>query len=114
MKKTVNHFFFFTPFMLRLQKMFNFSFVRMARAYKVHLHPNELSSKLVENIFESVEITESEILEKIVSEEYEFTAEIENINSFLNIEPKLKPAKTLDLSLLIFLLKHDGLMVISF
>ena len=38
---------------------------------------------------------ESEILEKIVSEEYEFTAEIENINSFLSIEPKLKPAKTL-------------------
>ena len=33
--------------MLGLQKMFNFSFVRMARAYKVHLHPDKLSSKLV-------------------------------------------------------------------
>ena len=40
--------------MLRLQKMFNFSFVRMAVAYKVHLYPNELSSKVVENIFELV------------------------------------------------------------
>ena len=28
--------------MLRLQKIFNFSFVRMVRAYKVHLHPNEI------------------------------------------------------------------------
>ena len=36
--------------------MFKFSFVRMARAYKVHLHPNKLSSKLVKNIFESVKI----------------------------------------------------------
>ena len=34
--------------------MFNFSFVRMTGAYKVHLHPNELSSKVVKNIFESV------------------------------------------------------------
>ena len=36
--------------------MFNFSFVRMAGACKVHLHPNELSSKLVKSIFESVKI----------------------------------------------------------
>ena len=39
--------------MLRL--MFNFSFVRMAGAYKVHLHPDKLSSKLVENILETME-----------------------------------------------------------
>ena len=37
--------------------MFNFSFVRMAGALKIHLHPNELSSKLVKNIFESVKLT---------------------------------------------------------
>ena len=36
--------------------MFNFSFVRMAGAYNLHLHPNELSSKLVKNILESVKI----------------------------------------------------------
>ena len=35
--------------------MFNFSFVRMAGAYKVHLHPDKLSSKLVKNILETME-----------------------------------------------------------
>ena len=30
--------------------------MRMARAYEVHLHQHELSSKLVKNIFESVKI----------------------------------------------------------
>ena len=35
--------------------MFNFSFVRMAGAYKVHLHPDKLSSKLVENILDTME-----------------------------------------------------------
>ena len=34
--------------------MFNFSFVRMARALKVHLHPNILSSILVKKFFELV------------------------------------------------------------
>ena len=36
--------------------MFNFSFVRMSGALKVHLHPNELSSKSVKNILENVKI----------------------------------------------------------
>ena len=34
--------------------MFNFSFVRMAGALKIHLHPNMLSSISVKIIFESV------------------------------------------------------------
>ena len=34
--------------------MFNFSFVRMAGAFKIHLHLNLLSSISVKNIFESV------------------------------------------------------------
>ena len=34
--------------------MFKFSFVRMAGALKIHLHPNKLSSISVKNIFESV------------------------------------------------------------
>ena len=36
--------------------MFNLSFVRMARAFKIHLHPITLSSKFVKNIFETVKI----------------------------------------------------------
>ena len=35
--------------------MFNFSFVRMAGAYKIHLHPDKLSSKLVKNVLETME-----------------------------------------------------------
>ena len=34
--------------------MFNFSFVRMAGALKIHLHPISISSKLVKKFFESV------------------------------------------------------------
>ena len=34
--------------------MFNFSFVRMAGALKIHLHPNMLSSISVKKFFESV------------------------------------------------------------
>ena len=34
--------------------MFNLSFVRMAGALKIHLHPITLSSKLVKKLFESV------------------------------------------------------------
>ena len=40
--------------MLRLQKMFNFSLVRMAGALKIHLHPILKSSKLMKQFFESV------------------------------------------------------------
>ena len=36
--------------------MFNFSFVRMAGALKIHLHPILISSKLVKQFFESVKI----------------------------------------------------------
>ena len=34
--------------------MFNLSFVRMAGALKIHLHPITISSKLVKKFFESV------------------------------------------------------------
>ena len=40
--------------MLRLQKMFNFSLVRMAGALKIHLHPILKSSKLMKQFFESL------------------------------------------------------------
>ena len=36
--------------------MFNFSFVRMAGALKIHLHPILISSKLVKKFFESVKL----------------------------------------------------------
>ena len=35
--------------------MYNFIFVRMAGAYKIHLHPYKLYSKLVKNILETME-----------------------------------------------------------
>ena len=34
--------------------MFNFSLVRIVEVYKVHLHPIELSSKIMKNISENV------------------------------------------------------------
>ena len=41
--------------------MFYFSFLRMARALKIHLHPISIASKFVKNSFESVKF----ILEKV-------------------------------------------------